>query len=121
MKLYTRKNFMKLPSMTIYSRVDKSGGELMYGLFCKTSDSDYVYDFVEQNLISEAGFPNGINDGLDAILYQENLRDTFQDFRTDLNCSGRDGMFNDSDLFVVWDKEDVTKLRDYLNDCLQHN
>lgn len=119
MKAYTRAEFLKLPAMTIYSRINEEHGELMYGLFCKTSDqSDMESDWVEQNLISEPGFPNGISDGMDAIEYQLTLRDEGKDFETDLECAGRDGMFEDKDRFVVWDKKDITKLRDYLNNCL---
>jgi hypothetical protein len=36
-----------------------------------------------------------------------------------LYCGGRDGLFEDEDVFVVWDQKDVTKLRDYLNLSLQ--
>lgn len=115
MKLYKKQDFIKLPAMTIYSKVP-SNFELCTGLFCKTSSADeYANDFVEQDLISEGGFPDGIDDGMEALEYQMNLRDEFKDFRTDLECAGRNGMFNDEDMFIVWDKEDVTKLRDYLN------
>jgi len=49
------------------------------------------------------------------------LRDSFQDFQTDLHCGGRDGMFEDDDVFVVWDRDDITKLRDFLNMVLKHH
>lgn len=120
MKAYKRADFIKLPAMTIYSRINEQHGELMYGLFCKTSGEEYTVDWVEQDLIGECGFPNDIQDGMDAIEYQLNLRDTYQDFETDLECGGRDGMFDDSDRFVVWDKKDITKLRDYLNGALEN-
>lgn len=120
MKLYKRADFIKLPAMTIYSKIDKSYyGNLMDGLFCKTSGNEYTNDFTEQDLIGEAGFPNDITEGMEAIEYQLNLRDTFQDFRTDLECAGRDGMYDDENTFVVWDKEDITKIRDYLNGALE--
>ena len=119
MKAYKRADFIKLPAMTIYSRINEQYGELMYGLFCKTSGEEYTVDWVEQDLIGEAGFPNDITDGMDAIEYQLNLRDTYQDFETDLKCGGRDGMFEDTDRFVVWEKKDITKLRDYLNGALE--
>lgn len=118
MKLYTRTDFLKLPERTIYSRVDQGCCDLCYGLFCKTSGPEYSNDWVEQNLISEAGFPNNIKDGFDAIEYQLNLRDSFQEFHTDLDCAGRDGMFEESDVFVVWDKSDILKLIRYLSDCI---
>ena len=117
MRLYKRADFINLPSMTIYSKIDNH--ELMGGLFCKTTGPDYGNDWVEQNLIGESGFPNGITDGGDALEYQLNLRDTFKDFRTDLECGCRDGMFDDNDCFVVWDKSDIKNLRDYLDECLK--
>jgi hypothetical protein len=121
MKAYKRVDFIKLPENTIYSKINKEHGELMCGLFCKTSGEEFTNDWVEQDLISEHGFPNEIMDGGDALDYQLNLRDTYQEFQTDLHCGGRDGLYEDSDVFVVWDKKDVSKLRDYLNDVLDNN
>jgi hypothetical protein len=112
MRLYKREGFIKLPNNTIYSRVTKGSPSLMDGLFCKVEGNEV--DWFEQDLISESGFPNGINDSMDAHDYVMNLRDTFQDFETDLECSGRDGMFDDEDLFVVWNRKDVFKLINYL-------
>lgn len=119
MKLHKRKDFVKLPANTIYSRLDNSMGELCHGLFCKTSGKEMHDDWVEQDLISEIGIPNGINYGCAALVYQLDLRDRFLQFKTDLDCSGRDGTFDDSDVFVVWDKEDIRKLYDYLGNCLK--
>jgi hypothetical protein len=113
MKLYTRKDFLNLPAGTIYSKWSES--ELMEGLFCKTSSQyEYGNDWVEQDLISEGGFPNGIVDGLEAHLFQMEQRDSHQDFETDLDCGGRDGCLDDDFKAVVWDKSDIKKLVDYL-------
>ncbi len=103
--------------MTIYSLIP-SHTDLCEGLFCKTGN--YANDFVVQDLISEGGYPDGISCGMDALMHQIDLRDNFKEFRTDLHCAGRDGMYNDEDKFVVWDKEDITKLRDYLNLALNN-
>lgn len=110
MKLYNREEFLKLPRGTIYS--DPSNVDLLQGLYCKMSDErdGYTNDWVVQDLLSESGFPNDIVDVWDAFQYVVNLRDTYQEFRTDLDCGGRDGMFEDTDKFVVWDDEDVDKL-----------
>lgn len=118
MKLYKRKDFIKLPKNTIYSRVDHNVGDLFIGLFCKVSAEDFGNDWVEQNLISEVGCPDHINDGMEAYCYFENIRDSFQEFGTDLQFSGRDGLFEEKDLFVVWDKKDIEKLYNYLGKCL---
>ncbi len=120
MKLYIREDFLKLPAGTIYSRHpgdrnDQRYCELMGGLYCKASGpEDYSNDWIVQDLIGEPGFPAGIDDGNDAFMYQINLRDTFQDFRTDLDCGGRDGLYDDTDKFIVWDEEDISKLQHYL-------
>jgi len=114
MKLYKRKDFLELPEKTIYSRFSES--ELCIGLFCKLDKSNI--DFTEQDLISEGGFPNNINDGTEAYFYQMNKRDSFENFKTDLDCAGRDGMFDENDKFIVWDKSDIKKLCDYLGNCL---
>lgn len=123
MRKYKRSDFLKLPAGTIYSRlVPKHApdtGDLMFGLFCKTSGGEYGNDWVEQDLIAEHGFPNDITDGVDAWQYVENLRDTFQDFETDLYCAGRDGLFDGDELcLIVWSKPDVQKLIDYLTEAI---
>ena len=119
MKLYKRSDFIRLPLGTIYSRVDKIGCELCYGLFCKTSNSeDYTNDWVEQDLIAEPGYPPGVDDSFDAINVQMERRDLFLDFRTSLDCAGRDGCFDDSDVFVVWDAKDINALIGYLQNAL---
>lgn len=117
MKLYKREDFIKLPAGTIYSRVTNDY-ELMNGLFCKDSGIELQYDWSEQDLIAEPGFPNDIREGSEAIEYQLNLRNTFQEFETDLECSGRDGLYEDENLFVVWSEKDVTKLITYLQNTL---
>ena len=129
MKLYKRTDFIKLPKNTIYSRVDINSANLCDGLFCKTSNNeDWHNDFIEQDLISESGYPlcsdyvpdkEKNTDGFDNHQHQLNLRDTFKEFTTDLHCSGRDGLYDDVDLFVVWDKYDVKKLIEYLQNTLK--
>lgn len=118
MKAYKRKDFLELPAMIIYSKIEDNG-YLMSGMFCKTSSIEFSNDWVEQDLISEIGFPNNETDSFEAFQHSLNLRDTFQDFETDLDCGCRDGLFEDNDIFVVWNKKDITKLRDYLNNVLE--
>lgn len=122
MKLYTREEFIKLKAPLIYSAVKSKSpendySELFHGLFCKTSNTEHN-DWFEQDLLAQHEYPEGINDGFQAFCSQIALRDAGETFRTDLNLVARDGMFEDSDRFVVWDSEDVTKLRDYLNTVL---
>jgi len=116
-RLYKRKDFLNLPRNIIYSRVDiYSGSEVMKGLYCKKSNkSDMDYDWHEQDLLTEFDMD------YDAWSWGTmKKRDSFQEFKADLNCLCRDGLYDDKDVFVVWDKDDVEKLANYLNDCLKN-
>ena len=122
MKTYKRSDFIKLPAMTIYSRVDPihgEDGELLYGLFCKTSSKDELEnDWVEQSLLTEILVPDDITDGFEIFEQQLKKRDSGFDFEMDFDLAGRDGLFDDADRFVVWGKNDIIKLIEYLNNCI---
>lgn len=119
MKLYKRSDFLTLPAGTIYSRIyDES--DMLQGLYAKASGEDYGNDWLEQDLISEIKTPDEITSGIDAMNYLINQIETHQEFETNLDLVGRDGMFDDDDKFVVWSKNDVQKLVDYLNTSLQN-
>lgn len=117
MRAYKREDFIKLPPKTIYSRVDRESGELMQGLYCKVDGSDI--DWFEQDLIGEIKTPEGLIDWSEIYDYKENARDTFQEFELDLNHTCRDGSFDHSDVFVVWDKKDISKLIDCLTEAIK--
>lgn len=118
MKAFKREDFINLPIGTIFSRTDIESS-LFYGLFCKTSDSSLVDDdWFEQDLISELG-PKGFMGQLDAFDFEKEVIDKFEDFELDLECSGRDGCFEEKDIFIVWDKNDVSKLINYLSESLK--
>lgn len=113
---------MKLPAKTIYSRVDPMYGTLIEDLFCKiTGPKDgFSNDWVEQGLIdTNAEHPEEMVEGGKIADFGLDLRDNFQEFRLDYDSCGRDGMFDDTDTFVVWDREDVSKLISYLQNCIE--
>jgi hypothetical protein len=114
MKAYKRVDFIKLPAKTIYSRL---ANEYFQGLYCKTTgpDEGWGNDWVEVNLISEFRGPAHIKDGGDIIDYfQQNCIEKEVPFETDLTCGGRDGCFDDSDIFIVWDRDDIARLVNFL-------
>ena len=120
MKLYKREDFLKLPKMTIYSRIDNNIAEVCYGLFCKTSDLEYMTgDWVEQDLIGEGLASKELTSGTDILDFVLEKRDSFKDFRLDYDLAGRDGMYEDKDTFVVWDNEDISQLVNYLLNCIK--
>jgi len=75
-------------------------------------------DWIEQDLIGQLKFPDGVVDGFEANEIVVSQLESYQDFSTDLDCAGRDGCFDDSDKFVVWNRTDVENLRNLLNEVL---
>ena len=67
MKIYERKDFIKLPPNTIYSRDDTD--KFFFGLFCKTSGNEIATDWYEQDLINEPLTPEGMTDGIDILFW----------------------------------------------------
>lgn len=121
MKVYNRKDFINLPKNTIYSRVYNRGE--FEGLFCKTSELDnsphsLKNDWYEQDLIGELGFKPNSDDGTESYIHFTQVMEKGLEFETDLDLVGRDGMFDDEDLFVVWNKNDVKKLIHYLGEAI---
>jgi len=114
MKAYKRVDFLQLPHKTIYSRLSE---EYFKGLYCKTTgpNDGWVNDWIEVNLISEFRGPAHIKDGGDIVQYfEDNCIHKQESFETDLTVGGRDGCFDDSDIFIVWDKDDISRLINYL-------
>lgn len=114
MKVYTREDFIKLPAGTIYSRINTDAHEIMWGLFCKTSGPEYEVDWVEQDLIDSPATPDEIDDCATAYMVVLDQRDQGEVFRLDYESTQRDGMFEPTDRFVVWDDTDVAKLETFL-------
>lgn len=123
MKLYNRIDFLKLPTNTVYSRIDASSGELIKGLFTKVSGpkDGWGNDWIEVELIGPGVAciaPDDIVDGGEICDYGLNLRDTFKQFRLDYWNSRRDGLFDEKEMFVVWGKKDIELLISILQNCL---
>lgn len=119
MKAYKRIDFIKLPANIIYSRLSN---EYFNGLYCKTSgpEDGWGNDWIEVDLISQVKFPVGIKDGGDAICaFEENNITKGEPFETDMTAGGRDGCFDESDIFIVWDKDDIAKLISYLTNAIK--
>jgi hypothetical protein len=119
MKLYKRADFIKLPEKTIYSRVKLGSGQFWEGLYCKTSGDDWLPDWIEQELICNPATPPQLVDGGDQHAWIEDQINLLHDLQNDYNCAGRDGFFDDKNLFVVWDRTDIQKLISFLQNCIE--
>lgn len=112
MRIVNRKEFLKLPMRTVYSLYDSGRAE---GLFYKdeTLENDWFY----QDLIFSK--PTNISNSEEYLEHYEkaeNNRDF--NFELDLDCSERDGEFEENQMFLVYDKSDVKKLINALINCL---
>ena len=109
MKIVTRKEFMELIKTrdVIFSDIKHNEVEgLNIGSYFSESD------FVRTSLISRVN-----ND--DTHLSSEDLNNKV-DFELDLDCGCRDGLYNDNDVYAIYEKEDIYKLMQKLKEFMQY-
>lgn len=108
MRIVGRKEFLSMPSGTIFSKFGR--GHIQYGcdhgcgniaIKCSTYGSDYA----EQPL----GGPFPLEgDGSDySEIYERAAADSTFSFTADYDCAGRDGLFDQHQRFLIWERADV--------------
>jgi len=114
MKILNRDQFLKMPPGTVYSKYEPV---FFYDIEIK-GDSIYFNgggnDFGCQH-IKDAVDAGSSEDFADILLAAE---ETGGSFKMDFDCQGRDGLFEDDQLFAVWEKEDVEALIKRLEETL---
>lgn len=102
MKLVNKEEFLSLPNGIIYSYYEPTGN--IEGLYTKTESlhNDWVYE----DLIGDIDC--GDTDFGELVLNIEDNREI--EFRMDLECGRRDGMYKTQEMFVVYDEVDVRRL-----------
>ena len=120
MRIVDRKTFLALPPGTIYAKYEPCvveetmmiKGDTLVGF--KQEPIDWFYEDLGNPLDleghDEAGGPVG-HEGLEAMREKgvsiPNVR-----------CGGRDGCFNDDQMFLVWERGDVLRMQDQINETL---
>ena len=107
MKIIDRKGFLGLPAETLFSKYEPSifdpleikGDSLIFnpdgsGDFC----SQQIHDAIDSH--SSGDFGNKLDDALELG----------KSLTMDFDCQGRDGCFDQDQLFAVWEKKDVVAL-----------
>ena len=106
MKIINRKAFLKLPAGILFSKYEPcsfeplaiKGDSLMFdewrGDFC----TQEIHDAIDSH--SSGDFGDKLDDALDRG----------ESLSMDFNCEGRDGCFDQDQLFAVWEKVDVKGL-----------
>lgn len=105
MKIVNRKDFLNLPAETMWSYYEPC---VFRGLYIKVSDlnSGYSNDFLYDDLIG-AVENTGSDDWTDKLHLMEHERLSYP---VDFDYTGREGLFDDGQLFAIYEKEDVEKL-----------
>jgi hypothetical protein len=108
MKILNRKQFLALPGQVLFSKYEPYvfGDIAIKG---ETLGNDFYYQ--------------SIADSLEAIgvEFSETLflaKETGDSIAMDFDCLGRDGCFDEDQLFAVWEEKDVRQLIDRLKQLL---
>lgn len=109
MKIVNRKQFLSLPDGIIYSQYESLG--MIKGLYQK--HKSYSNDWIYQDLLGNV-------DAEDSGEFADIMFNAEQGgkFTIDLDCVERDGGFEESNMFVIYDKEDLNKLVVHLSETL---
>jgi hypothetical protein len=106
MRIVNRKTFLSMPEGTLFSKYEP---QITDGFGIKGNTlwhQGRPIDFREQDLLMPVDCMS--SDELMDIL-DKGERDG-DSFAVNLDCQGRDGCFDEDQLFLVWDRADVEKL-----------
>jgi hypothetical protein len=101
MKIVNREDFLKLRAGTLYSKYElcNFGDLLIKG---GSLENDWCFQQIADAI--EAGDTGEFVDSL------AKAKETGESVKMDFDCMGRDGMFEEDQLFAVWEDADVRGL-----------
>jgi len=108
MKIVNRDTFLSMPPNTVYANYKPC----FFGEICikgETLNNDFSFQSL-LNIKSESSE--------EFISILEDARANGNSFQLDLDCEGRDGLFDKDQLFAIFEKQDVIMLIDRLSECL---
>jgi len=109
MKIVSRQDFMQLPSGTVFSYYEPI---VFRGLYIKDSEPEKNYpDFSCSDLIGAIE-----NESSDDFFEKCQRMEKGDSIPVDFEYSGREGMFDDQQLYAVYEKNDVEELIKRLQD-----
>jgi len=112
MKIVDRKTFLAMPPETLFCKYEPC----VFGEITIKGDSIFFEsgdDFFCQHL----GDAIDCNDCGEMLETLERARLFGDSFRMDFECQGRDGCFDEKELFMVFEKADVAALIERLQRC----
>lgn len=110
MRIINLKEFLKLPEGTLYVKFDPVLFDELSIKESSISDLDWIYSpIINVDAIDSADIYGITNESLVEG----------SSFDLDINCTTREGMYDESQLFAVYEKSDVKQLIQKLNDSLE--
>lgn len=113
MKIVDRKTFIAMPANTLFSKYEPC----FFGPLEIKGESIGEIDFYVQQ-IADAVDANNTEEFSEILFDAEENKASF---KMDLHCEGRDGLFDDNQLFAVWEHDDVIALIERLQKLLIMN
>jgi len=108
MRIVNRKQFLEMPAGTLYSKYQPC---IFHELMIK--EDSLENDFIHQQ-IATALENTGSNDLMNKAAMLEAID---IDLPMDFDCCGRDGCFDEDQLFAVWSDDDRIALIERLQEC----
>ena len=110
MKILNRKEFLKMPENTIFAKYEPC----VFGTLSIKYENCGNHDFFSNTFVDSID----CNDtGEFFNLLDKAEKDSNFSIKMDFNSCGRDGLFEENELYAVWEKEDIEKLIELLNTC----
>lgn len=104
MRIINRAEFLAMPTGTLYAKYSSLG---CWGELSVKEDSTNFNDWFQYDLLNGWDGCNDSNEFMDKVLKCEKGDG---ELRNDLECSGRDGLYEDNQQFIVYDKNDIKQL-----------
>lgn len=118
MRIVNRKEFLSMPCGTVFSKFVYNDSSEIY---VKCSDlNEYRNDFCSHPLGAlefEDDVCSGSEDRFNII--DEMVRDSSKSYHMDQYSSSRDGLYEDSERYVIYESMDIKKMIDTLIKCLK--
>lgn len=113
MKLLNKKEFLKLPEGTVYFEKVKAENACYFGHLFIKGETLQPDDYYEIDLISPDLSPNSHSEGYECF----DKLNKGETLNIDFNYGGRNGLYDDTDMYYVLDKEDVKSLIDVITEA----
>lgn len=102
MKIIDRKTFLALPDETLFSKYEPC----VFGDLTIKGETVGVNDFLIQQICDAVR----CHDSGEFAEILDDAQETGRSFDMDFDCMGRDGLFDDEQLFAIWEPADIIAL-----------